>query len=95
MDNHIYHTFRLKPNKIPEIIVSALTLRNFIMRLGLHSMNNVGEFNGILNEEDRDIVSDEVPDTFVSVELDCEPSNITNGVLFLKKKTFVNMLKKY
>ena len=49
-------------------------------------MNNVGKFNNILNEENRDIVSDEVPDTFrvVSVELDCEPSNIrvTNGVLF-------------
>ena len=63
-------------------------------------MNNVGKFNSILNEENRDIVSDEVPDTFrvVSVELDCEPSNIrvTNGVLFFKKKqTFVNMLETY
>ena len=51
------------------------------MRLRLHSMNNIGEFNGILNEENRDIVSDKVPDTLVSVELDCEPSNITNSVL--------------
>ena len=75
------HTFRLKPNKIPEIIVSALTLRNIIMRLGLHSMNNVGEFNSILNKEHRDIVSDEVPNTFVGVELDCKPSNIANSIL--------------
>ena len=75
------HTFGLKANKIPEIIVSALTLRNIILRLGFHSMNNIGEFNGILNEEHRDIVSDEVPDTFVSVELDCKPSNIANSVL--------------
>jgi hypothetical protein len=71
----------LKPNKIPEIIVRALTLRNFILGLGLHSMNNVGKFNGILNEEHRDIVSDEVPDTFVGVELDCKPSSIANSVL--------------
>ena len=59
------------------------------MRFGFHNMNDVGEFNSILNEENRDIVSDEVSDTFrvVSVELDCEPSNIrvTNGVLFLNK----------
>ena len=77
----ICHTFRLKPNKIPEIIVSALTLRNIILRLGLHSMNNVGKFNGILNKEHRDIISDEVPDTFIGVELDCKPSNIANSVL--------------
>ena len=75
------HTFGLKPNKIPEIIMSTLTLRNLILRLGLHSMNNVGEFNGILNEENGDIVSDEVPDTFVGIELDCKPSNIANSVL--------------
>jgi hypothetical protein len=81
MDEIMCHTFRLKPNKIPEIIMSALTLRNIIVRLGFHSMNNVGEFNGILNEEHRDIVSDEVPDTFVGVELDCKPSNIANSVL--------------
>jgi hypothetical protein len=77
----VCRTFRLKPGKIPEIIVSALTLRNIILRLGLHSMNNIGEFNGILNEEHRNVVTDEVPDTFVSVELDCEPSNIANSVL--------------
>jgi hypothetical protein len=80
-ESYICHTFRLKPNKVPEIIVSALTLRNIIMRLGFYSMNNIGEFNGILNEENGDIVSNEVPDTFVGVELDCEPSNIANSVL--------------
>ena len=77
----IYCTFRLKPNEIPEIIVSALTLRNFILRLGFHSMDDIGEFNGILNEKHRNIVTDKVPDTFVGIELDRKPSDITNSVL--------------
>lgn len=44
-------------------------------------MNNIGEFNSILNEEYRNIVTDEVPITFVSVELDRKPPDIANSVL--------------
>ena len=82
-------TFWLKPDEIPEIIVGALTLRNIILWLRLHSMNNIGEFHGILNKEHRNIVTDEVPDTLVGVELDSKPSNIANSVL----EQFVSMLE--
>lgn len=77
--------------------MGALTLRDIILRLGLYSMNNVGEFNGILNEEHRDIVSDEVPDTFVGVELDCKPSNIANSVLLktIREHVYSTGLIKY
>ena len=87
----ICRTFRLKPDKIPKVVVSALTLRNIILRLGLHSMNDIGKFNGILNKEHRNIVTDEVPDSLVGVELDCKPSNIANSVL----EQVVSMLKTY
>lgn len=34
--------------------MSALALRNLVMRLWLDGVNNVGELDGILNEEHRD-----------------------------------------
>jgi hypothetical protein len=33
-------------------------------------MNEVGELDGVLDEEDRDVVADEIPVALLSVELD-------------------------
>lgn len=44
-------TLRLEVEEIPQIIVSGLPLRYFIMRLGFDSMDEVGELDCILDEE--------------------------------------------
>jgi hypothetical protein len=44
-------------HKVPEVVVCCLRLRNFIVRFWLYGMDEVGEFDSILNEEDLGIVS--------------------------------------
>lgn len=61
--------------------MGTLALRHLIMRLRLDGMDDVGELDGVLNEEDWDVVTDEVPVTFLRIELDGEASNVTDGVL--------------
>jgi hypothetical protein len=66
--------------EIPEIVVCSLRLRDFIMRLRLASMDNIWELHCILDEEDGYVIADNIPVAFLSVELDCESSNITNSI---------------
>lgn len=40
----------------------------------------VRELDGILDEEDGDIVSHEIPISFISVELDRKSTDISNGI---------------
>ena len=50
--------------------------------VGFHfyGMDEIGEFDGILDAEDRDVVADQVPVAFLGVELDGKPANITRSV---------------
>jgi hypothetical protein len=56
-------------------------LRHFIVRLRLHSVNKIREFNSILNEENGNVISDDIPVAFFSIKLDGEPSDIADSVL--------------
>ena len=47
--------------KIPEIVVSGLALRNLVVGLWLHSMDEVRKLHCILNEENGNVVPDQVP----------------------------------
>ena len=38
-----------------------------------HGMDEVGKFDGILNEEDRDVVPNQIPVAFLGVKLDANP----------------------
>lgn len=71
--------------------MSTLTGRNFVVRLGLYGMNKVRELDGILDEKDRNIIPDNIPDTLLRVEFDCKPSNIADRIL--RKSTRVNVGK--
>lgn len=82
-------TFGLKSNKIPKVVMSTLSLRHLIMWLRLDSVNKIREFDGILDEENGDVVANEIPISFLSVELDSKTSNIPNGILSM---IFVRML---
>ena len=43
-------------------------------------MNEVGELDGVLDEEHRDVVADEIPVALPCVELDGEPADVTGQV---------------
>lgn len=47
--------------EVPEIIVSGLCLGYFVMGFGFGSVDKIREFEGILNEEHGDVVSDDIP----------------------------------
>ena len=50
--------------------------------IGFHfdRMNEVGKFDGILNEKDRDIIADQIPIALFRVKLDGEAANIARGI---------------
>jgi len=51
------------------------------MRLRFHGMYDVGELDSVLNEEDRDVVSDNVPVAFFHVKLGSKATNVAHGIL--------------
>ena len=71
----------METDEVPEIIVRGLSLRDLIVRLRLHGVNDVWELDSILNEEYRNIVANEVPVALLSVELDGKPANVANSIL--------------
>jgi hypothetical protein len=46
--------------EIPSTVVSSSSLRNLTVRLWLDSMDQIRELDGILDEEDWDVVSNQV-----------------------------------
>ena len=73
-------TLGLQTEVIPEVVVGSLPSRNLIVRLGLHSMDNIGKLDGILDEEDWDVVSNDIPVAFLSVEFNGETTHVTNCI---------------
>lgn len=67
-------------DKVPEVVVSRLSLRNLVVRLSLSSVNHVGELYSILDEENGYVVSDKIPVTLLGVELDSKSTDITDSV---------------
>jgi hypothetical protein len=49
-------------------------------RVALDRMVEVGEFQGIADEEDRRVVADEIPIAFLGVELHRKAANVTLGI---------------
>src|ERR1700724_4662057 len=43
-------------------------------------MDEVGELDRILNEENRDVVADEIPVAFLGVEFDCKTAHIARKI---------------
>lgn len=82
--------------KVPEIVVRRLGLWHFVVgfrlsctvlsinsaisTLALTSMNDVGKLDGVLDEKDGNVVSDNVPVSLVGVKLEREAAHIANRV---------------
>ena len=74
------HRFGVKGNEIPKRIVGGRRLRETPVRLHLYRMDDVGEFDSILYEKDRNIVADKVPVAFFCVELDGKSPYVAGGI---------------
>lgn len=66
--------------EIPEVVMGCLGLGNLVVWLGFASMDDVGKLDGVLNEEHGNIVGDNIPVSFLCVELDRKTSHIANGI---------------
>ena len=60
--------------------MGRLRLREVAVRLLFRCMDDIGELDRILNEENRDIVADEIPVAFLGVELDRKTAHIARKV---------------
>ena len=52
-------------NEVPESVMRGLGLRKFAIRLGFGRVNEIGELDRVLDEEDRDVVADEIEVAFL------------------------------
>lgn len=73
-------TLGLQTDKVPEIVMSSLALRYFVMWLRLDGMNKVREFDSILNEKHRNVVGNYIPIALGSKEFHGETTNIPYSV---------------
>ena len=66
--------------KVPKIVVRRLRLRYFIMWLWFGGVDKVRELDGVLDEEDGNVVPDDVPVALLRVELHSEAADVADRV---------------
>jgi len=66
--------------KVPEVVVGSRGLWDFVVRFWLESVDQVRELDGVLNEEDRDIVPDQVENAILCEELGREPTRVAGSI---------------
>src|SRR5271170_3766514 len=71
---------RGKRDKIPECVVRGLRLWESPIRLLLRSMDQIRKFDRVLDEENRDVVSHQVPVAFLRIELDCKSAHVARHI---------------
>ena len=74
------HALGRQRDEVPEVVVRGLRLRKAAVRLLLGRVDQVGELDRVLDEEDRDVVADEVPVALLGVELDREAAHVARQV---------------
>ena len=74
------HRFRHQGDEVPEGVVRRRRLRDLVVRLRLDGVDQVGKLDGILDEEDGDVVSHQVKNSFLGVELDREAAHVARQV---------------
>ena len=74
------HAFRAEADEVPEIVMGGLRLRKAAIGRGLGGVDQVRKFDCVLDEEDRDIITDNVPIAFLGVELDGKTAHVARDV---------------
>ena len=67
-------------DEVPEVVVGGLRLRETPVRLRLGGVDEVGKLDGVLNEEHRDVVADEIPVALLGVELHGEAADVARQI---------------
>ena len=67
-------------NEIPKVVMGALCLGYLIMRLWLPSMDHIGEFKGVIDEEHWYVVADNVPIALIRVHFYREASYVSDRI---------------
>jgi hypothetical protein len=71
---------RHQRREVPEAVVRGLRLREAAVGLLLGRVDEVGELDRVLDEEDRHVVADQVPVPLAGVELHREPAHVARQV---------------
>ena len=74
------HALGRERDEVPEVVVGGLRLREAPVRLRLGGVDQVGELDRVLDEEDGDVVADEVPVPLLGVELHGEAADVAGEV---------------
>jgi len=78
-DDHV-GGFGHQRNEVPEGVVGRATGGDFVMRLRLHRVDEVRELDGVLDEEDRHVVTHQVEVAFIRIELHGETAYVAHRV---------------
>ncbi len=78
-DDHV-RRFRHQRDEVPERIVSRAAGGDFVVRLGLHRVDEVRELDRVLNEEHRHVVADQIEVAFISEEFHRKAAHVTHGI---------------
>lgn len=63
--------------EIPKRVVGRGCLRHFVVLFGFYCMNEVWKFHCVLDGEYRNIVSNQIENSFIGVEFHCKSPNIS------------------
>jgi len=67
-------------NEVPKVVVSCLSLGHLLVGLGLDGVNQIGELDGVLDEEDGNVVTNDVKVALISVKFDGKSSNVSDSI---------------
>src|SRR5689334_4990898 len=62
--------------KVPKVVMRRLGLGHLVVRLGLAGVDDIGKFDGVLDEEHGNVIADEIPIALLRVELHGKPTDI-------------------
>ena len=77
---HVMRRLRVQGYEVPEAVVGGLRLRDFPVGVRLGCVDDVGELDAVLDEEDRHVVADQVERALAGVELHRETAGVADRV---------------
>lgn len=76
LPHHHVHRLRRTRDPVPEGVMRRLCLWEAAVGLLFHRVSKVGKLDGILDEENRDVVANDVPVAFGRVHLDRKAAHV-------------------
>ncbi|MCY1333938.1 hypothetical protein D9M69_196790 [compost metagenome] len=77
---HHVRRLRRQRDEVPEGVVGRGAGGDLVVRLGFHRVDEVGELDGVLDEEHRHVVADQVEVALVGIELHREAAHVAHRV---------------